>query len=100
MHWQNLYSFEFAHVCAGDIQTSNFFVSSYPESFFFNNRIAAFPTDKGSVLLFNHSLKLISEGITTEIELQEDDTYLDAIQRHFGIDLAAPIQALKPVASE
>ncbi|WP_394246791.1 arylamine N-acetyltransferase [Vibrio profundi] len=97
LDWQNLYSFEFAHVCAGDIQTSNFFVSCYPESFFFKNRIAAFPSENGIVLLFNHSLKLVSQGAITEIELQEDDSYLEAIKHHFGIDLGVPIQELKPV---
>jgi len=100
LHWQNLYSFEFAHVCAGDIHTSNFFVSSYPESFFFKNRIAAFPTENGIALLFNHSLKLITPEGTKEVGLQEDDTYLEVIKRHFGIELDMPIQALKHIAAE
>ncbi|MGF1753541.1 arylamine N-acetyltransferase [Vibrio makurazakiensis] len=97
MHWQNLYSFDFAHVCPGDIHTSNFFVSSYPESFFFKNRIASCPTEHGVAILFNHNLKLITNGVVEELELQEDDSYLAAVKQHFGIELGETVNVLKAI---
>lgn len=97
--WQNLYSFDMTHVCNGDIQNSNFFVSNYPESLFVLNRVVTFPLENGIAILFNHSLKLIQGGITTEIELKEDESYLSALKEYFGIELDAWIEDLKPISA-
>lgn len=93
--WQSLYSLDYAHVCNGDIQTSNFFVSHSPGSFFVGNRIAAFPLANGIVTLLNHSIKVVENNEVREIALKESESYIVALKEHFGIVLDVHVGDLK-----
>lgn len=95
--WCNLYSFDMEHVCQADIDYGNHFTSTHPRSFFTSSRVAKKPFDDGWATLFNHRLTLNRNGQEECIELPEGQKYLDALKVHFGIELDASYQDLKPV---
>ncbi|USD43076.1 arylamine N-acetyltransferase [Vibrio sp. SCSIO 43135] len=96
--WKNLYSFDLEHVCEADIRYGNYYVSTYPESHFVTSRIAALPTPDGLITLLNHRIKVVSGGETQEIELASGQSYLDALQRYFSIELDSPYSDLTPIS--
>jgi N-hydroxyarylamine O-acetyltransferase len=96
-HWQNLYSFDLEHVCPADIAYGNHFTSTHPSSLFTFARVAALARPDGYISLFNRTLKTVTAGIEHAQELTEGPAYLDALQRHFGITLDAPYEALRPL---
>ncbi|HXG18613.1 MAG TPA: arylamine N-acetyltransferase [Methylomirabilota bacterium] len=95
--WQNLYSFDFGHVVPADIAYGNHFTSTHPSSFFTFARVAALPHPNGRVSLFNRTLRSIIAGKEKVQELEEGQPYLDALKTHFGIELNAPYEALRPL---
>lgn len=95
--WSNLYSFDMEHVCQADIDYGNHFTSTHPRSFFTSSRVAMKPSEGGWASLFNHRLTLIRNGKEEYMELPEGQGYLDALKTHFGIELDASYQALRPI---
>jgi len=55
------------------------------------------PLEDGMVTLFNNRLTLSRDGQENEVQLPEGQGYLDALKIHFGIELDASYEALKPV---
>ncbi len=96
--WSNLYSFDFSHVCGGDIKYGNHFTSTHPESSFVASCIAALPTDTGLVTLANQTLRIRTAGDVVEQEL-DGANYIESLRTHFGIELDEPYEALKPLAA-
>ena len=99
-YWQNLYSFDFEHVCPGDIVYGNHYTSTHPDSFFTCNRIAALATQSGRITLCNHTLRQFIAGTEHVQELMEGQMYLKALKDHFGISLNVPYAALPPLQSQ
>lgn len=97
--WQNLYSFDFEHVCLADIEIGNYFTATNPRSFFTFARVAALQTPEGIITLFNTTLKRKIHGVEHVEELPEGQAYLDALAAHFGIRLDAPYEQLRPLPS-
>ncbi|MGE0824178.1 MAG: arylamine N-acetyltransferase [Candidatus Binatia bacterium] len=95
--WQNLYSFDLGHVFPGDIAYGNHFTSTHPGSFFTFARVAALPRPNGRVSLFNRTLRTLTPDGEHLQELAEGQAYLDALKIHFGIELDAPYEALRPL---
>ena len=95
--WQDLYSFDLGHVFPDDIAYGNYYTSTNPGSFFTNTRVAALPLDNGAITLFNNTLKIMTANKEQVQELPEGQAYLDALKNHFGIELDAPYQALRPL---
>jgi N-hydroxyarylamine O-acetyltransferase len=95
--WQDLYSFDLGHVVPADIAYGNHFTSTHPSSFFTFARVAALPTPNGRVSLFNGTLRIVTAGVERMQELAEGQAYLDALKTHFGIELDAPYEALRPL---
>lgn len=96
-NWKNVYSFDLTVVNDIDIEMANFFVTHYPASFFTTSRIATLPTAAGRVTLVNFTLTEKggkSEGV---IEFEDDETYLEALEQHLGIELNVEYQQLKSV---
>lgn len=95
--WQNLYSFDLGYVFPNDILYGNHFTSTHPSSFFTFARVAALPTPNGRVSLFNQTLRMFSPDGEHVRELSEGQAYLDALKTHFGIELDAPYEAIRPL---
>jgi N-hydroxyarylamine O-acetyltransferase len=96
-HWQNLYSFDLGQVFLADIAYGNHFTSTHPSSFFTFARVAALPRPNGRVSLFNRTLRRVTPDGEHVQELDEGRVYLDALKTHFGIELDAPYEALRPL---
>ena len=95
--WQDLYSFDLGHVFLADITYGNHFTSTHPSSFFTFARVAALPTPNGRVALFNSTLRTVTPDGEHVQELAEGQAYLDALKTHFGIELDASYEALRPL---
>jgi N-hydroxyarylamine O-acetyltransferase len=95
--WIDLYSFDLSHVFPADIKYGNHYTSTHPDSFFVFARVAELPVENGVITLFNSTLKKVIAGKEIIEELAEGQPYLDALKRHFGIELDAPYKALRPL---
>jgi N-hydroxyarylamine O-acetyltransferase len=94
--WTDLYSFDLGYVCPGDIEYGNHYSSTSPKSFFVIARVAALPVKDGVITLINNTLNKTLGGKEIQIQLEEDQTYIDSLETHFGIKLDAPYDELKP----
>lgn len=95
--WQTLYSFDLGHVFPNDIAYGNHFTSTHPASFFTYSRVAYLPISNGRVTLHNFDLRISTLESVQVQELSEDQSYLDALQVNFGIELDVPYEAIRPV---
>ncbi|HSG65820.1 MAG TPA: arylamine N-acetyltransferase [Gammaproteobacteria bacterium] len=95
--WRDLYSFDLGHVWPADIALSNHFASTHPSSFFTFARVAAIHTPVGRVALLDHTLRRIASSVEQVEHLVEGPEFIAAIERHFGIAIDAPYQALRPL---
>lgn len=95
--WQDLYSFDLGHVFPADIVYGNHFTSTHPSSFFTFARVAALPRPHGRVSLFDCTLRTTTAEGEQVQELEEGQAYLAALSTHFGIELDAPYEALRPL---
>jgi len=95
--WLDLYSFDLGPVFPADIAQGNHFTSTHPGSLFTFARVVALPTPSGRVSLLNRTLRIVGAGVEQVQELAEGQAYLDALKSHFGIELDAPYEALRPL---
>lgn len=95
--WKDLYSFDLAYVCQGDIDYGNHFTSTSPASRFTTSRVAALPIQNGVVTLLDYTLKRRQDGKETVIELEQNDSYISALELHFGIKLNVSYGDLEPL---
>jgi len=98
--WFDLYSFDLGHVCPADIKYGNHYTSTHPDSVFVFARVAALPVEKGVITLVNHTLKKTFAGEDDVQLLAEGQAYLDALKTHFGIELDAPYEELRPLPED
>ncbi len=98
--WMNLYSFDLGHVFPADIAYGNYFTSTHPGEMFTFARVATLAVPNGGITLLNTTLTTSMEGIDKVQELEEGIAYLDALKKHFGIDLEAPYDRLRPLPDE
>src|SRR5690606_31273523 len=97
--WQDLYSFDLAHVVPADIVSGNHFTATHPRSFFTFTRVAALPKPNGRVSLVDTALKTVAGDVEQTLVLADDERYLAALEQHFGIALDAPYSALCPLTA-
>ena len=95
--WIDLYSFDLSHVFPTDIAYGNHYTSTHPSSLFVMARVAQLPVKNGVVTLFNNTLTNIVAGNESVRELADGQAYLDALKAHFGIELDAPYEKLRPL---
>jgi len=95
--WQNLYSFDLAHVIPADMAYGNHFTSTHPDSFFTTARVAALPRRDGRIALLDRNLTLSTGSTDSKQVLPDDAGYLLALREHFGIDLDVPYAELRPL---
>jgi N-hydroxyarylamine O-acetyltransferase len=95
--WRDLYSFELGAVIQADIELAHHFTSTHPHSRFTTTRIAAIHHADGRTTLEDRRLRRISEEADREDLLAEGPAYLEALSKHFGIDLGVPYTSLQPL---
>ncbi len=95
--WKHLYSFDLDTALDADIALANRYTATHPESRFTGTRIAAVHHPRGRTTLEDFRLRQLVDGTAREATLADDASYLDALTRHFGIDIGAPYAALPPV---
>ncbi len=95
--WVDLYSFDLGHVTAADIECGNHLTSTHPQSFFTRMATAALANPDGRVSLFDHTLQIESGSRAESQELPPDESFVTALETHFGIELQAPYDAIKPL---
>jgi N-hydroxyarylamine O-acetyltransferase len=95
--WINLYSFDLGQVFPADIAVGNHFTATHPSSLFTFARVAALLTPTGRVSLLNRTLRRVSADTEQVQELGEGQAYLDALKSHYGIELGASYEALRPL---
>lgn len=98
--WTNLYSFDLSPVFQVDIEYGNHYTSTSPKAFFTFSRVGAFPIKGGAITLYNYTLKKTIDGQEEIIDLEDNESYLDALKSNFGIELDAPYEMLKKVERE
>jgi N-hydroxyarylamine O-acetyltransferase len=96
--WEPLYSFDLGYVTPADIELGNYYASTSPESFFTSVRVAVLPVKGAQVVLLDNSLKLRHDGNETELQLADDESYLQAVHKYFGIQLNVAYGALAPLS--
>lgn len=96
--WKNIYSFDLTVVNQIDMDMANFFVTHYQGSFFTVSRIATMPTKKGRNTLLNYKVTQKEGGEDMVTELKDDNSYLKALRKYFGIELNADYEDLKKTA--
>jgi N-hydroxyarylamine O-acetyltransferase len=94
--WQDLYSFDLGYVFPQDIALGHHFTATHPSSIFTSTRVAVLPVKGGVKTLNNLTLKQVTAKAETVQELAEGRAYLEALKRHFGIELDVPYEALHP----
>ena len=95
--WLNLCSFDLGYVCPADIDYGNHYNATHPGSLFVFARVAMLPVKNGAITLFDNTLKnRVGEKEIVQ-ELEGGQPYLDALKSHFGIELDAPYEELRPL---
>lgn len=95
--WHDLYSFDLGYVLPTDIAYGHHYTSTNPNSFFTFSRVAALAVEGGVKTLHNLTLKHLTATTETVQVLAEGQAYIEALKRHFGIELDVPYEALRPV---
>ncbi len=87
--WQNLYAFSLEPHLPVDFVTPNYYTSTWPGSHFVQQRMCALPTPTGRVAMTNATLKITTNGVSTETHAENHEQYLTMLRDHFGIHLTA-----------
>lgn len=66
---------------------SNHYTATYPESFFKKFKMVTMPTAEGRITLNHMTLKLMTNGTTTETELKSQKELKKALKQYFNLDL-------------
>ena len=98
--WHDLYSFDLGYVFPPDIAYGHHYTSTNPNSFFTFSRVAAIAVEGGVKTLHNLTLKHMTATGEREQVLTEGQAYLEALKRHFGIELDAPYEDLRPMTNK
>jgi N-hydroxyarylamine O-acetyltransferase len=97
--WKDLYSFDLEYVFPADIAYGNHYTSTHPDTFFTYSRVAGLPCPEGGITLLDRTLKITTKGREEVQTLPDSPAYLDALKKHFSIELDASYDDLKPLIS-
>jgi N-hydroxyarylamine O-acetyltransferase len=98
--WKDLYSFDLEYVFPADIAYGNHYTSTHPDTFFTYSRVAGLPCPEGGITLLDRTLKITTKGREEVQMLPDSPAYLDALKKHFSIELDASYDDLKPLSSK
>lgn len=85
----NLYTFQDLPLLDADIEMSNHFTSTWPDSIFRTHKMCAFPKPWGRVTLTDMELTINRDGRIIRRTLPAGPIYMDALVEHFGLALDA-----------
>lgn len=95
--WRDLYSFDLGYVFPADIAYGNHYTSTHPDTFFTYSRVAGLPFPEGGITLLDQTLKITINGKEEVQTLPDSPAYLDALKKHFSIEIDASYDDLKPL---
>jgi N-hydroxyarylamine O-acetyltransferase len=98
--WKNLYSFDLGYVLPADIAYGNHYTSTHPDTFFTYSRVAGLPSPEGGITLLDQKLKISTNNGEEVQTLPDSPAYLDALKKHFSIEIDASYDDLKPLISK
>ena len=86
--WTNLYSFENIEVSEEDIDISNYYMSTHPNSHFYHHKFVGRSTKEGRIGLFNNKMS-IRKGINVVNKKRVDfgDDWIEILKREFSLHL-------------
>jgi N-hydroxyarylamine O-acetyltransferase len=87
--WSNVYAFNLDLVYPADMDMSNFYTSTLPESHFRHNLIGALFTDEGRITLLNKTLTVTTKDKSTAREIPDHATLLNILKNDFKINLVS-----------
>ena len=86
--WANQYSFENVEISEEDIEISNYYMSTHPNSHLYSHKCVGRNTQVGRIGLFNNKLTTRREKKPSHSKRVEFGTeWLDAIKAEFSLDL-------------
>jgi N-hydroxyarylamine O-acetyltransferase len=98
--WKDLYSFDLEYVFPADITYGNHYTSTHPDTFFTYSRVAGLPFPEGGITLLDRTLKITTNGNEEVQTLPDSPAYLDALKKHFSIEIDASYDDLRPLTSK
>ena len=60
-------------------------------------RIAALAKPEGRVSLLDFTLQTVANGVSETEELHPGESFMAALESHFGIELGEPYDSIKPL---
>ncbi|MBN1568578.1 MAG: arylamine N-acetyltransferase [Acidobacteria bacterium] len=94
----DLYAFDEEEVTLDiDIEMANHFTSTWPESIFRLQRMCALQTTRGRITLTDMELTIHRDGKIKNRTLPPGPGYIEALEKYFGIRLAARYEDLSPL---
>lgn len=87
--WYDEYSFDTAMppLALPDFENANRYYQTAPESYFVQGRICSRATDDGRISLTGDSLIVTRSGQREETPIEDEQAFVQALKRHFGISL-------------
>ena len=87
--WYNEYSFDatMTPLTLPDFENANRYYQTAPESWFVQGRICSRATDDGRISLTGDSLIVTRNGQREETPIEDEQAFVQALKRHFGIVL-------------
>lgn len=86
--WENQYSFENVEISEEDISISNYYMSTHPDSHFYQHKFVGKNTKEGRVGLFNNKMA-IRKGlkVVDKKRVNFGKDWLETIKREFSVNL-------------
>jgi len=86
--WANQYSFDNLEICQEDIQISNYYTSTHPNSHFYNNNYVGKFTSAGRIGISNNKMS-IRKGTTVidEKSIPYGPEWIDVLKTQFNLEI-------------
>lgn len=85
--YNSLYAFTLDKCYPEDFEMSNYYTSTFPESFFIKMRMCTMPTKEGRITLVDNQFKTEKNGSVTEKPITNDAEFKGFLSEYFKLDL-------------
>lgn len=85
--YQDMYAFTLEECFPRDYFLSNYFVSTFPDSFFVKTKFCTIPTEFGRLTLTEEHFKETSNGQISERYVADDAEFNELLKKYFDLDL-------------
>lgn len=93
--WMKVYSLDMTHVCANDLESSNFLHLTARNRFLHRTVLRRCRLKTGLSRYLTRKIKISKNGSTEEWLLEDEPAYFAALQTYFGLTLKVPFPALE-----